>query len=87
MVCVGGGADGFDLCLNFDHGDEIGAVVIVGSEFAHDFVLSVCLEDELIDGAQNFLPGELVVEDVHLSEVVELHSSLKLESFVVGAAS
>jgi hypothetical protein len=82
MEGVGGGAEGLLLGFYLDHGDEIGAIVVVVLEFTHELVLGVGFQDELVDGLDDVLMREFVVEVFHLAEVVQLHPPFGLEAGV-----
>jgi hypothetical protein len=82
VIGVGCCAYRFELCLYLDHGDEVWAVVVVILEFDHELVFGIGLEDELVDCADDLLVAQLVIEEVDLPKMVDVHHSFQLEPLI-----
>ena len=74
------GAELTPLCINFDHIDEIGTIIVAGLEFIYKVNFSLGLKQKLVDRLYDILVAHFVVATLQLAEVVELDCAARTES-------
>jgi hypothetical protein len=86
VVGTAAAAEGSRSRLYLHHADQIGTGVVAVLQLVYKLVLSVSLQHELVDRTDYLLVGYLVVQTLHLAEVVQLDPTTRLETVETAGA-